>query len=140
MYYAAIIITIAANVCYHVFLKSTPANVNPVLSLLVTYTTAAVMCLAAYPFFPGQETILASLARLNWASYALGLAVFGLEIGFLLAYRAGWNISLAGIVSNSAVALLLLPIGLLFFQEKLSSTNLFGILLCFAGLILINHR
>jgi hypothetical protein len=76
------------------------------------------MCLAAYPLFPGQETILASLARLNWASYALGFGCFWLEIGFFTGVPGGWNISLAGIVSNSAVALLLLPIALPLFSGR----------------------
>ena len=43
------------------------------------------------------------LKELNWASYALGLVVVLLEVGFLLAYRAGWKISLAAVYSNVAV-------------------------------------
>jgi len=40
---------------------------------------------------------------LNWTSFALAFAIAGVEIGFLLAYRAGWNISLGAIASNVAI-------------------------------------
>jgi hypothetical protein len=39
------------------------------------------------------------------------------ELAVLLAYRAGWKISLASVVGNSASALVLVLIGLLFFQN-----------------------
>jgi multidrug transporter EmrE-like cation transporter len=70
----------------------------------------------------------------------LGIAIIGLELGFLLAYRAGWNISLAGLVSNVIVGLVLLPVGLLLFQEKLTPLNLAGVVVCIAGLVMINWR
>jgi multidrug transporter EmrE-like cation transporter len=76
----------------------------------------------------------------NWASVALGVAIVGLELGFLLAYRAGWNISVAGIVSASLVALVLIPVGLTFFKEKLTPLNLLGVVLCIAGLVLVNIK
>jgi len=56
------------------------------------------------------------------------------------AYRAGWNISLGAIVSNSGAALLLIPVGLLFFQERVSAVNVLGVVVCVAGLVLVNLR
>jgi len=43
-----------------------------------------------------------------------------LELGFLLAYRKVWNISVAGFLSNTLVALMLIPVGLLLFKETIS--------------------
>jgi len=63
-----------------------------------------------------------------------------LELGFLLAYRAGWKISLGPLVSNVAVAILLIPVGLLLFREKISLVNLIGIGVCLLGLVLVNHK
>ena len=83
---------------------------------------------------------MVSLRQVNWASFALALAIVGLEIGFLLAYRAGWNIALTAAVSNVAVTLLLIPVGLLLFKEKVSLVNIFGVILCVAGLVLVNQR
>ncbi len=130
-------LAVLASTLYHVFQKSTPAEVNPALSLLVTYGTAAIATLGLFLFYPLQN-LSADFSRLNWASYALGLSIVGLELGILLAYRFGWQISLLGVVVHIAAALLLLPIGLVLFREKLTPLNLLGIVLCIAGLILVN--
>ena len=132
-------LAILASTLYHVFQKSTPADVNPALSLLVTYGTAAVATLGLFIFYPSQN-FSQDFSKLNWASYALGLSIVGLELGILLAYRFGWQISLLGVVVHIAAALLLLPVGLLLFKEKLTPLNLVGIGLCILGLILVNWR
>src|SRR5713226_5766297 len=100
LFYFSITLTIISNALYHVFQKLTPTNVNPMLALAVTYITAAVICLLLLPFYPLSSNLIESLRQLNWASFALAFAIIGLELGFLLAYRAGWNISLGAIVSN----------------------------------------
>jgi multidrug transporter EmrE-like cation transporter len=82
----------------------------------------------------------AEVRKLNWASVGLGAVIVGLELGFLLAYRAGWNISVASLVANTTVALLLIPVGLLFFKEELSAVNILGIILAIAGLVLVNLK
>jgi uncharacterized membrane protein len=140
MYAFAIILTIVSNVFYHIIQKATPTNVNAMLALAATYAVATVVCLMMLPFFPPSSGLAGSLKQLNWASYALGLAVIGLELGFLMAYRAGWNISQGAAVSNVAVALLLLPIGILLLKEEISTVNVVGIVFCALGLILINWR
>ncbi|MDT8901610.1 hypothetical protein [Anaeroselena agilis] len=140
LYYMAIGLTVVSNVLYHVFLKVTPATVNPILSLVVTYLTAASATAAIYFLSPDKVSLTTGLRELNWASYALGLAIVGLEVGFMLAYRAGWNITLAGLVSSTTVSLLLIPVGLLFFRESLTAVNALGIALCLAGLVLVNYK
>jgi drug/metabolite transporter (DMT)-like permease len=132
-------LAILASTLYHIFQKSTPAEVNPALSLLVTYATAAIATLGLFIFYPPQN-LADDFSKLNWASYALGLSIVGLELGILLAYRFGWQISLLGVVVHIAAALILLPIGLLLFREKLTPLNLIGIGLCILGLILVNWR
>ncbi len=85
-------------------------------------------------------SLRAALGQLNWASFVLAFEIVGLEVGFLLAYRAGWNISSAAIFVNVAGTLLLVPVGLLFFKEKLSAVNLLGILVCILGLVMVNWK
>ncbi|KYZ77673.1 hypothetical protein AXX12_18245 [Anaerosporomusa subterranea] len=140
LFYWPIVLTVVSNVCYHIFLKLTPANANPLLSLSAAYATAMVATLAMYPFYANGNGIRQGFGELNWTSYALGLAIVGLEVGFLLAYRLGWQISLVGMISNSAVALLLIPIGLFFFQDSLTPTNMLGVVFCFIGLLLVNWK
>jgi uncharacterized membrane protein len=140
LYYLAVGLTVVSNVLYHVFLKVTPANVNPFLSLVVTYLMAAGATALIYIAYPDKTALTDSLKQLNWASYALGLAIVGLEVGFFLAYRAGWNISLAGLVSSTTVSIILIPIGLLLFRETLTVVNILGVALCLIGLILVNYK
>jgi uncharacterized membrane protein len=140
MYTLSIMLPIVSNVLYHVFQKLTPSDVNPLIALSVTYIAATIICLLLLPLFPSQPGFAESLGRINWASVALGFAIVGLEAGYLMAYRADWNISLASMVANVAVALLLIPVGLLFFREKLSITNYAGLVVCMIGLALVNRK
>lgn len=138
MFIFSIGLTIIANVLYHIIQKSTPAEIHPMLSLAVTYLVAMLVCLLFVPLFPLDSGWLGSLRRLNWSCLALGVAIVGLELGFLLAYRAGWKISTGGLVSNVTVSMLLLPIGLMLFRERLSPTNILGVATCILGLVLVN--
>jgi uncharacterized membrane protein len=139
-YYLGIGLTVIANILYHVFQKSIPGNVNPLGSLIVTYLTAALACILIFPFIPGQTGVGAAFKQVNWASIALGFAIIGLEAGFLIAYRAGWQISLAAGISNVIVSALLVFVGLLFYHEHLSLQNITGVALCIAGLMLMQLK
>lgn len=142
MYYLTIALTIMSSILYHFFLKVTPVNVNPMFSLTITYLTASLVTLIIYPFYPTDKAIsfINNFKELNWVSYALGIALVGLEVGTLLAYRTGWNISLFNIVASTTVSVLLIPVGLLYFKESLSPTTITGLLFCLIGLILINYK
>ena len=140
LFYFSISLAITSTLLYHIIQKLTPANVNPALALVVTYTTSLALCVLLFPVFPLKNGLQAALRQLNWASFALAFAIVGLEIAFLLAYRAGWNISIAAIFVNAAGTLLLVPVGLLFFKEKLSAVNLLGILVCTLGLVMVNWK
>ncbi len=140
LYYLTIGLAILSSVLYHVFIKLTPGDVHPAVSLIATYGTAAVICLGLLPLFPLKARFGESFKQLNWASYALAAALVGLEMGFLLAYRAGWRISISAIVVNVTVTILLVPIGLLLFEEQLSLLNLAGVLVAIIGLVMMNTR
>lgn len=140
MFVMAMALTVFSNVLYHLFLKVTPNQSHPLVSLAVTYLVAAILCVLLLPLFPLEDRIGVELRQLNWASYALGAVVVGLEIGFLLAYRAGWRISTGALVSNLTVSMLLLPVGLLFFSEKMSLTNSIGAVIALLGLALVNWK
>jgi multidrug transporter EmrE-like cation transporter len=140
LFYFSISLAILFSVLYHLFQKFTPISANPALAFAVTYATAFVACLALLPLFPPKDGLSASLKQLNWASIALGLAIVGLEIGFLLVYRSGWSISVAGTVANAASALILIPIGLLIFKDKVTPLNLIGVVVCIAGLVMNNQK
>lgn len=138
MFIISILLAVLSNVFYHLTLKFTPAEVNPAVSLFVTYSVAAILCLGLFSVFPLQQGLVANIKSLNWASYALGLAVLGLEVAFLYAYRSGWEISLAALIVNTSVSLILLPLGYALFSEALTPINLLGALLAIGGLVMVN--
>jgi uncharacterized membrane protein len=140
MYIVSILIAILASMSYHVFQKFIPSNINPVLALLTIYLVGIVASAALFFFFPMQASISESVKQLNWASFAVGLTVVGIEIGFLLMYRAGWNISVGALVVNIGATLMLIPIGLLFFKEQLTPLNVLGVVVCMIGLVMINVK
>ena len=140
MYWFSIVLVVLSNVAYHIVQKNTPETVSPSLTLAATYFTAAVLCFGAYLLFPGKQGFLAGFHHLNWTALALGVAIIGLELGFLLAYRSGWQVSTAALVANIAVAILLLPIGLIFFREALKPVHMAGIVLCVAGLVCVSWK
>jgi uncharacterized membrane protein len=136
----SIILIVVSNVIYQVSQKSVPHGAHPLMATIVAYLAALALCFVMLPFMPLQESIGASLQRLNWASYALGVSIVGVELGFLLAYRAGWDISIGVVIANSAIMVLLVPIGLIFFKEQLSWSNVLGVVLCVAGVVLIARK
>jgi drug/metabolite transporter (DMT)-like permease len=140
MFITAMAMTVVSTVFYHLIQKMTPTNAHPLLSLAFSYSIALVVCLVLLPAFPLTAKLADSIRQLNWTTIALGFAIVGIELGFLLAYRAGWRISEMSLVSTLFVVLALVPIGLLFFKEKLSPVNLVGILICIVGLVMVNWK
>jgi len=138
MYFFPIALVVASNIVYNVCQKSTPHNANPFSALLITYLTAAIVTLVAYPFYKTDKGFFQSFTDLNWTSFALGVAIVGLEFGFLLAYRVGWNISVGSLVANILLAIMLIPIGILFYKEVFAINQIIGVAFCMVGLILIN--
>ena len=132
-------LAIACTVGYHLVLKLTPAGVNPLLSLLVTYATVTVLFGAILLVSPGGFEWKQELRHLNWTAIALAFAIVGLDLGFLFLYRGGFEVSLGALVTQSAAAMLLLVIGVAVFREKLTAVNAVGVALCLLGLWLVNR-
>jgi len=138
--YIPILLMVIATTTYHIAQKSVPTQVNPAFSLTMNYVTALLGTIVLVPFYPSRTAGQWSIQGLNWASCGVGLSIVGVELAVLLAYRTGWKISLVSVIGNTASALLLVVIGLLFFHEHLSTRNLAGIALCLAGLALITQH
>ena len=138
-FYMSIGLTVVSNVFYHTIQKLTPSNVNPMIALSVTYATATILCLLAFPVLQSDVSFIQGLRQLNWTSVVLAITIVGIEAGYLWAYREGWNISVGALTSYVTVAIILIPIGLLFFKEKISPINLLGIGVCLLGLFLLHQ-
>ena len=131
-------LAIGGGVLYHLAQKSIPKDANPLSALFVAYLTSVATVLICLVLFPAEGSFFATLKKTNWAMFAVGIGAAAIEIGFLLAYRTGWNISTAGLIVNIAIAVILIPVGLVLFKEQLSPLNLIGILLCILGLLFIS--
>lgn len=140
LFYFSITLAILSSALYHFVAKSTPSNVNFTVSLLVTYVVAFAVTLLGFFFFPVPNGITAEIRQLNWASIGLAVAVVGIEFGFLLVYRAGWNLGIAAVLVNVVASLILLPVAVFLFKDKISWVNIAGILVCLAGLIMLNWK
>jgi len=81
--------------------------------------------------------MVVSLKDSNWAVYAMGIGAAAIEVGFMLAYRTGWRISLTAVATNVAATVILIPIGILIFKEQLSVKNALGVCFCIVGLLLV---
>ena len=138
MYVFPIILIVASNILYNICQKSTPENANPFSALFITYLIATLLTVLAFLFNKTGKSLFQSFKDLNWTSIALGISIVGLEFGYLMAYRAGWKISLGSLVANIALALMLIPIGILFYKEGFDVNKIIGAAFCVIGLILIN--
>lgn len=137
LFWLSIALVVATNLVYHLAQKSIGRDVHPLVSVFVSYAIALLTTLCLFPFFPVRPSLGAAVRQLRWPTVAVGISIVGIEVGFLLAYRSGWRISLGSTATAAAVAVLLIPAGLLLFGEKLSGANVAGIALCIAGLTLI---
>ncbi len=140
LFYFSITLAICSSALYHFVAKSTPADVNFSVSLIVTYAVALGVTLIAALLFPADKGFAAELKNLNWASFLLAIAIVGIEFGFLLTYRAGWNLGIAAVLVNVVASLILLPVAIIFFKDKISWVNIVGIFVCLAGLVMLNWK
>jgi uncharacterized membrane protein len=139
-HYLPLLLAVAGGLLYHVSQKLIPRGVNPYWAVIFAYLAGIAACGVALWLLPAAGTMRESWRAADWTVLGLGAGAVLIEIGFVLAYRSGWQISLASVSANVAIALMLIPIGLLFYQETLTRANLLGLVLCLTGLVLLTWK
>ena len=139
LFYFSITLAICSSALYHFVARSTPINVNFSVSLLLTYAVAFGIVLLTL-FFSMPNGLAFELKKLNWASIGLAIAIVGIEFGFLLSYRAGWHLGIAAVLTNVVASLILVPVAIFVFKDKLNWVNIVGILVCLVGLVMLNWK
>ena len=134
----ALIVT--CNVFYQICAKSVPEKMDPFASLTITYLVGAATSLLMYFVVSKGGSILEEYQKTNWAPVVLGIVIVGLEVGYIYAYKAGWPVSAAQIVQSAVLAVILIFVGYLLYQEQITWNKLVGIAVCLAGLGLINMK
>lgn len=136
MYYFSISIVIVANIFYTFFQSVVPNEVNPVISLCCMYVGGSLIVI---PFY------LKNMNKYKARRHKFGLRVILfaitnilIDLGFLLAFRSGWQLSNFSVISSVAILVLLAFTGTIIFKEKLSFINIVGIITGVIGLLILN--
>lgn len=135
-----IALVVLSNIVYHVCAKSVPETVSPFASLTVTYLIGALFSAIMFFAVEKDHNLIREISRMNWAPYLLGVVIVGLEVGYIYAYKAGWQVSVASIVQSSFLAIALIVVGTLVYREALTWNKLVGIGICMVGLMFINLK
>lgn len=135
-----IALVVLSNVVYQICAKSVPDKLNPFASLTITYLIGAALSCLLYFIFNKQGNIIKEFTKANWAPFVLGLVIVGLEVGYIYAYKAGWQVSVAPIVQSAFLAVLLVFVGFLLYKESITWNKILGIAICIAGLAVINIK
>ena len=129
-----------SNVVYQISSNYVSQDLDPFASLTVTYLIGAAVSAVLYFTVSRGSNLWKEYSQLNWASVILGLAVVGLEAGWIFAYRAGWPVSTGFIVQSAVLAALLLAVGYFLYHEAIPWNRLVGVGICLVGLVVMNYK
>ena len=135
-----IALVILSNVVYQICAKSVSDEIHPMAALTATYLVAALASAILYYVMSPHGNLLKEYGKLNWAPAALGIAIIGLEGGWIYAYKAGWQVNTGFIVQSAFVSVVLLFVGYLLYHEAITWNKLVGLVICLIGLAFINLR
>ena len=136
-------LVILSNVMYQVCAKEVPSEMNAFASLTVTYVVAAISSVIFFFILGGNSGgtgLIGEYGKINWAPFVLGVVIVGLEVGWIFAYKAGWEVSTGFIVQSAVLAILLLALGYFLYHEALTWNKVVGIVICLVGLVFINLK
>src|SRR5260370_34641938 len=119
-FYFPFALAVGGMLFYHLAQKSIPKEMNPFHATIIAYAIGIALCFVCALAYPGRRSIIGSVRDSNWAGFVLGAAAASIEVGFLLAYRACWKISLAAVATNVAVTAMLIAIRIIVFKDHLS--------------------
>jgi drug/metabolite transporter (DMT)-like permease len=134
-----LLLVVGGSIVYHVAAKSVPKTLEPFAALIGVYTTALAASLVAYALARRGPIPPHPSSMWHPTVAAVGLGVLMIELGFLQTYRAAWPVSMASVMMNGIVAVLLLPIGAALFGETITAVRVAGVALCLIGLSLLQR-
>lgn len=135
-----IILVVLSNTLYQICAKSTPAAMSPLASLTITYAVGAIASGVLYFLLTKNANLVKEYSHLNWAPFVMGIVIVGLEVGFIYAYKAGWQVSMASVVQSVFLAITLLIVGVFLYKEPISWNKFLGIAVCMLGIGLVNFK
>ena len=136
-------LVVISNIMYQICAKEVPTGMNAFASLTVTYVVAAISSVIFFFILGGNSEgtgLMGEYSKINWAPFILGVAIVGLEVGWIFAYKAGWEVSTGFIVQSAVLAIFLLALGYFMYHEVLTWNKLVGVAVCLVGLVIINLK
>lgn len=140
MFYVSAMVAIIGAVGYQFFVKRVPASLNPVVSVIGIYVSVLILSAILLLFFPVEGGLVKQFRQLSWIQLVIAISVFMIEIGFLLMYRYGWNLSTGNLVTGVVVNIVLVGLGLTLLGEKVNPINILGIALSILGVALMSYH
>lgn len=133
-----LVLLVSSNLVYQSCAKCSSREAHPFAILTIVYAISTLASLILYLLcYKSAGSFMSNLRALNWANYVLGLAIIGLEGGFIWLYRAGWSASVGPICSYALLSIALLFVGYFAFGEHITLRHVLGTFLCIAGIALI---
>lgn len=133
----SLLLAIIGNTLYHLCQKLVPSGLPPLQAVAIMYAVGFLAAFSLSLIVPGEYSWSDTPKKLSWSVLGVGCAAFMIELGVLLAYRFGAKLSNASLMITVATTSVLLPIGILFFQESLTSRQQLGIIVALVGLVLL---
>ena len=140
MYYISAALAILGTVGYHNLVKKIPATIDPVVSIISIYLGVLILGIVLVPFFYSSQKIVDSIHQLGWVQFGIAICIMLMELGFMLMYRSGWDLSTGNIVTGVFINLILLVIGVGLLREHLNIVNIFGVIVCLGGVAMIEYH
>jgi drug/metabolite transporter (DMT)-like permease len=137
LYYFPIAFIVLSNVLYDVSAKLFPESINAQAGMAFYYMIAAGISLILFFLTGKDKNFVKELKKINKATFLLALGCTGLDLGYVLAFRAGWDISFASLVCNILAAAALIFVGVICYREIINKKHAAGISLCLVGFVLI---
>ena len=137
--YMPIALIVVSNVFYAICAKSTPADLNPMAGLTVTYLVGAVCSGGLYYAMSGGGRLIKEYQHLNWTTFLLGLVIVGLEAGAIWMYKAGWNVNTGQLLHSSILAVVLIFVGYFLYHEAITPSKLIGLASCSVGIFFLSR-
>jgi len=129
-------LVVMSNVAYHLGQKAVPRETPPLVAALAMYVVAAVTTLVLLPVL-GPGKLAGAASAVHWSVVLVGVGIVGIEVGFLLAYRGGWPLSITAVTATTLLSIVLVPLGIAFFREALTVQRIAGLGLALSGLWLL---
>lgn len=136
-YLVPLFVVIICNVCYHLISKNISNTTNTFIGLFITYGVACLISALAF-LGTSKDYFTTEVTKISISNILLGLVVVGIEGGYILMYRGGWEISKGSLIANMCIAIILLIFGALLFKEGITIKKAMGVALCITGIFLIN--